>query len=108
MTTERRPRAARSSKALIRTWAWIGAALSFFAPAAGFARQASDTRTNAEAVQRDPDIIVRRVIRRVVIEAPSAAAPRVVYVDAPTTAAPSSVTTTSSAATAPVATTQGS
>jgi hypothetical protein len=108
MTTEPRKRAARSSKALIRAWAWIGAALSFFTPAAAFALHATAAPVNAETAQRDPDIIVRRVVRRLVIEAPSTAAPRVVYVDSPTSTAPSSVLTTSSAVGAPIATTRGS
>lgn len=100
MTTKSRKRSERPSKPLLRAWAWIVAAVSFFTPAAGFAVKTAAAPVSAGADQQ-PDVIVRRVIRRIVIETPTqGVAPRVVYVNSPTSAA--------SSVTAPVATTAGS
>ena len=106
MTTEPRPRPERSSKPLLRAWAWIVAAVSFFTPAAGFAMHSAAAPAGTGTEGQVPDVIIRRVIRRVVIEAPTpGAAPRIVYVNPSTSAASSS---SAPPATSPVATTGGS
>lgn len=102
MTTDSRRRG-RPSKTLLRTWAWLAGAISFFGAATATAVDSTPSARGAET--RTPDVVVRHVTRRVVIHSvrgTGAGLPEVTYVPPPTT------TTTVAPAPPPVATTTAS
>lgn len=92
----RRPRA---SKRELRAWAWVAGALAFLAPAAVFGAVPKPPQDTAQAAPR-PNLVIRKVTRRIVITRPAASSP-VRYVTGGTTSGSSSVSS------APAATSTG-
>jgi hypothetical protein len=64
----RRPRA---SKRELRAWAWVAGALAFLAPAAVFGAVPKPPQDAARASAR-PDVVIRKITRRIVITRPAA------------------------------------
>ena len=73
------PRRPRLSKRVLRAWAWIAGGTALFAPLGILAAQPRVATASAAAPR---EVIVKKVVRRVIIVSPQAkAAPqRVVYV----------------------------
>ena len=92
----RRPRA---SKRELRAWAWVAGALAFLAPAAVFGAVPKPPQDTAQATDR-PDLVIRRITRRIVITRPAVSSP-VRYVAGGSTSGSSSVSS------APAATSTG-
>jgi hypothetical protein len=92
----RRPRA---SKRELRAWAWVAGALAFLAPAAVFGATPKPRQDTAQATDR-PDLVIRRITRRIVITRPAVSSP-VRYVAGGSTSGSSSVSS------APAATSTG-
>lgn len=82
----RRPRA---SKRELRAWAWVAGALAFLAPAAVFGAAPKPPQDTAQATDR-PDLVIRRITRRIVITRPAVSSP-VRYVAGGSTSGSSSV-----------------
>ncbi len=82
----RRPRA---SKRELRAWAWVAGALAFLAPAAVFGAVPKPPQDTAQATDR-PDLVIRKITRRIVITRPAASSP-VRYVTGGSTSGSSSV-----------------
>jgi hypothetical protein len=94
MTEEVRRR--RASKRELRAWAWVAGAIAFVAPAAVLGAVPKPPQdTTAQATKR-PDIVIRKITRRIVITRPTASAP-VRYVSAGTTSGSSAVSSTPAA-----------
>jgi len=90
MTTEAAPRRRLPRRAL-RAWAWIAAAVSFLVPAATIgARPVTGAAVTAGAPRQ---LVIRRVVRRLVHEAAAPAPVRTVYV--PSAPAPAAAPATS-------------
>jgi hypothetical protein len=85
----RRPRA---SKRELRAWAWVAGALAFLAPVAVFGAVPKPPQEQARASD-PPNIVIRRITRRVVITRPAASSP-VRYVTGGSTSGSSSVGST--------------
>lgn len=64
----RRPRA---SKRELRAWAWVAGALAFVAPAAVFGAVPKPPQDAARASDR-PNLVVRKITRRIVVTRPAA------------------------------------
>ena len=92
----RRPRA---SKRELRAWAWVAGALAFVAPAAVFGAVPKPPEDAAASAR--PDVVIRKITRRIVITRP-APSPQVRYVTGGTTSGSSS-----SASSAPAAASTG-
>jgi hypothetical protein len=67
----RRPRA---SKRELRAWAWVAGALAFLAPAAVFGAVPKPPQDTAQATDR-PDLVIRKITRRIVITRPAVSSP---------------------------------
>lgn len=92
----RRPHA---SKRELRAWAWVAGALAFLAPAAVFGAVPKPPQDAAQATNR-PDLVIRKITRRIVITRPAASS-AVRYVAGGSTSGSSSVSS------APAATSTG-
>jgi len=82
----RRPRA---SKRELRAWAWVAGALAFLAPAAVFGAVPKPPQDATRASDR-PDLVIRKITRRIVITRPAVSSP-VRYVTGGSTSGSSSV-----------------
>jgi hypothetical protein len=69
-----RARRPRASKRELRAWAWIAGALAFLAPAAVFGAVPKPPQDAAAASVR-PNLVIRKITRRVVITHPAGPAP---------------------------------
>ena len=86
----------RASKRELRAWAWVAGALAFVAPAAVFGAVPKPPQDNVAQATERPDIVIRRITRRIVITRPTAPAP-VRYVSAGSTSGSSAVSSTPAA-----------
>lgn len=93
----------RASKRELRAWAWIAGGLAFLAPAAVLGAAPEPPRDAAPASGERPDILIRRVTRRIVITQPAAPAPAR-YVVSAGSASGGSGTSSSSSSTAATST----
>ena len=71
-TMTERPRRRRAPKWELRLWAWIAGALAFLAPAAVFGAVPKPPQVAAGGSDR-PELVIRRITRRIVITHPTAA-----------------------------------
>jgi len=93
--TERAPRQ-RASKRELRAWAWVAGAIAFVAPAAVFGAVPKPPQDTGAQATKGPDIVIRRITRRIVITRPAASSP-VRYVSAGSTSGSSTVSSTPAA-----------
>ncbi len=91
----------RLSKRVLRTWAWVAGAAAFFSPWTVLGLSPKPAANAAEGKPRRPVVIVRKITRRVIIQAAPKTQP-VRYVYAPSSGG------SSSSAPAPTTSTGGS
>lgn len=86
----------RASKRELRAWAWVAGALAFVAPAAVFGAVPKPPQDAPQASGR-PNLVIRKITRRIVITRPAASSP-VRYVTGGSTSGTSSVSSSPAAA----------
>jgi hypothetical protein len=79
----------RASKRELRLWAWVAGGLAFFAPWAALGASPKPAPSAAAATPDRPVVIVKKITRRVVIQARPSSAP-VQYVTVPSSGSSSS------------------